>query len=80
MAENAAFPLSDVKLQVSEDWVVAYAVRYEPVSTGHPCYSLLSAFFQGQGPLPFAGGGCTLSVFPRNLGRLQDLAEAIESA
>jgi hypothetical protein len=32
-----------------------------------PCYSLLSAFFQGQGSLPFAGGGGTLPVFPRNL-------------
>jgi hypothetical protein len=31
MAENAAFPLSDVKLQVSEDWVVADAVALEPV-------------------------------------------------
>jgi hypothetical protein len=34
MAENAAFPLSDVKLQVSEDWVVE-TVRLKLV-THHP--------------------------------------------
>jgi hypothetical protein len=34
MAENAAFPLSDVKLQVSEDWVVGAPVNLLGMS-GH---------------------------------------------
>ena len=67
MAAKAGFPLAGFEVLVSEDWVVVCAVRYERVSTGHPSYSLLFVFFQGQGSLPFAGDGCTLRVFPRNL-------------
>ena len=55
------------KRAVCEDWMVVCAVRYEPVSTGYPCYSLLFAFFQGQGSLPFAVGGCKLYISPGNL-------------
>jgi len=42
--------------------MVVCAVTREPVSAATPCYSLLFAFFQGQGSLPFAVGGRTLYV------------------
>jgi hypothetical protein len=47
-----------------EEFVAVEAVTREPVSASQPCYSLLFAFFQGQGSLPFAVGGCTLYVSP----------------